>query len=165
MKIMISIPMNGKNNDEIRKDMQKYIDKFDKLHIDVIDSLLDNVAGLEYYNKPGLYYIGKSIDIIGKVDAVFFANGWEDSPGCIIEREVCKMYNVKILDENFLESNKPQEIKPNMSLEDNKYLKYLKNVTKQYRTKNYVEPFEITEDLIIAIEYIIFVLNMIDDFN
>lgn len=40
--------------------------------------------------------------MIGKVDAVLFADGWQQARGCVIERKICEHYNIKILDEDFL---------------------------------------------------------------
>ena len=53
-------------------------------------------------SDEALYYLGRSIDLIGTVDAVYFAPGWRTARGCIIERRVCEEYGVKILDEDFL---------------------------------------------------------------
>lgn len=61
------------------------------------------------YNKPALYYLAKSIDMIGKVDAVYFAKEWSYARGCQIERLICKSYDVKILDDNFLEMEDKHE--------------------------------------------------------
>lgn len=107
MKVMISIPMKGKTFSQIQEDMQKYIKEFEKLHIEVVNSIIDKdeFTLKEEYYTPGLYYIAKSIDLIGKVDAVFFAEGWRQSTGCKIERKVCEDYGVKILDIGFLYPN------------------------------------------------------------
>lgn len=72
--------------------------------IDVINSIFSEEAGDEYI-EPALYYIGKSIDLIGKVNAVYFMEGWQLSRGCVIERKVCETYGIKILDTDFLEVN------------------------------------------------------------
>ena len=63
------------------------------------------------YNYPALYYLAKSIDVIGKVDAVFFAKGWQLARGCKIEREIAKAYGVKILDYDFIEEPKEELLK------------------------------------------------------
>lgn len=105
MKVMISMPMDGKTDEDILKDMKKYRDEFAKLHITVVDSIfdMDEHEGYEnVYNKIPLYYLGKSIDLIGKVDAVYFTGDWRLNRGCRIERRVCEEYGVKILDEDFL---------------------------------------------------------------
>ena len=39
MKVMISQPMKGRSEEEIKKERQNIIEKFNKMHIDVIDTL------------------------------------------------------------------------------------------------------------------------------
>lgn len=70
------------------------------MHIEVVDSIFEEEV--DGYNSPALYYLARSIDMIGKVDAVFFAEGWQQAKGCVIERKVCEHYNILILDEAFL---------------------------------------------------------------
>lgn len=105
MIVMISQPMNGRRNDDIKKEREETIKKFNDLHIDVIDSVIEETADPDTYNEyhPSLFYMAKSIEIMGKVDAVYFMKGWEDARGCRIERNICHEYGVKILDENFFE--------------------------------------------------------------
>ena len=105
MKVMISMPMNGRETEDIKKDMEKYKKEFAKLHIDTVNSLFDAEFCKTNYNTPALYYLAKSIDMIGRVDAVFFAKDWKFARGCKIEREVCRAYEVKILDEDFITPN------------------------------------------------------------
>ena len=85
-------------------------ERFANLHIDVIDTLFTEEAPEDYYNYS-LYYIAKSIDAMGKVDAVYFTKDWRSSRGCRIERMVAKEYGVKILDWDFLEEDKEESVK------------------------------------------------------
>lgn len=101
MKIMISQPMRGRSEEEIKKERETIIEKFNKLHIEVIDTLFQEEV--EGYNTPALYYLSKSILCMGKVDAVYFAKGWETARGCKIEREIAREYGIKILNTDFLE--------------------------------------------------------------
>lgn len=100
MKVMISLPMRNRSDEEIKRQIKDISEQFAKLHIDTVDNFFtDEIEG---YNNEALFYLGKSIDLIGKVDAVYFAPGWRTARGCIIERRVCEEYGVKILDEDFL---------------------------------------------------------------
>lgn len=109
MKVMISQPMNGRPEHEILKTRRELIEKFEKIHIDVVDSYFnEEVKG---YQTPALYYLAKTIDMIGKeVDAVYFVEGWQQCRGCIIERKICEYYDILILDDKFfkLSDNYPQ---------------------------------------------------------
>lgn len=85
-------------------------ERFANLHIDVIDTLFTEEAPGDYYNES-LYYIAKSIDAMGKVDAVYFTKDWHTSRGCRIERQVAREYGVKILEWDFLEEDKDELIR------------------------------------------------------
>lgn len=105
MKVMISQPMNGKSNFVIRKEREDIVNKFKKIHIDVIDSIIEETANPEIYNEynPALFYIAKSIDFMAQVDAIYFMEGWEKSRGCRVERKVAEEYGLKILEPDFFE--------------------------------------------------------------
>lgn len=100
MKVMISLPMRNRSDEEIKRQIKDIGEQFAKLHIDTVDNFFKDEA--KGYNNEALYYLGRSIDLIGTVDAVYFAPGWRTARGCIIERRVCEEYGVKILDEDFL---------------------------------------------------------------
>lgn len=102
MKVIISIPMNGRKESEVKEEKRKIKEAFAKLHIEVVNSIFMEDAP-EGYNHPALYYLSKSIDVIGKVDAVYFVKDWQSARGCRIERKIAQEYGVKILDYDFLE--------------------------------------------------------------
>ena len=106
MKVMISQPMAGKSNEQIRKEREEIVQKFKSLHIDILNTLIEESAEPKSYNEyhPALFYMGESIKYMGQVDAIYFMKGWEQSRGCRIERAVAQEYNVKILDHDFLDS-------------------------------------------------------------
>ena len=79
MKVMISQPMNGRNPVEVMKERKELINKFNKMHIEVVDSYFRNDPESDNYNHPGLFYLAESIDIMGKVDAVYFVDNWREA--------------------------------------------------------------------------------------
>lgn len=85
---------------------RELIEKFNKIHIDVLDSYFtDDVP--EGYRTPGLYYMGKTVEMLGReADAVFFAEGWQQCRGCRLERKICEEYDIMILDENFFKPDR-----------------------------------------------------------
>ena len=100
MKVMISLPMNGRKKEEVEARMQKLKEDFAKLHIDVVDSFLTDEIENSYH--PGVYYLGRTLtQFMHNVDAVYFDDGWEKARGCRIERNICNEYDIKILDESF----------------------------------------------------------------
>ena len=100
MKVMISLPMDGHSDEDVRKRIQLLTEKFSKLHIDVVDSFI--TEGKEC-NHPNVYYLGRSImQFLSDVDAVYFDNGWNNARGCRIENQICKEYGIKCLYSEFL---------------------------------------------------------------
>lgn len=105
----------------IKNEMKAIKDKFERLHIEVVDTLFEEDAP-GHYNRSGLFYMAKSIDIMGQVDAVYFVKDWNTARGCQIEREIAKAYGVKILDYDFIEEPKEELVRiihPNMPNEFN----------------------------------------------
>lgn len=92
MKAMISQPMNGKTEEQIRNERVKIVDKLQRFGWEVVDTIFAEEAPKN--SNTALFYLAKSIDAISKVDAVMFMNGWQDARGCKIEHEICKQYNV-----------------------------------------------------------------------
>lgn len=90
MKVMISQPMNGKKESQIRLERQKVIKKLEDLGWQVIDTIFTDEAPKSC--NPAIYYLSRSIKEISKVDAVMFMNGWEKARGCRIEHDICLQY-------------------------------------------------------------------------
>ena len=100
MRVVISQPMNGISDDEVLATRMDIVRKFKEANIEVIDTFFTgNKMDAQEYTNPALYYLGLSIDSIGRADAVYFVPGWDKARGCIIEREICKAYEIQILDE------------------------------------------------------------------
>lgn len=87
MKIMISQPMRGKTEAQIRKERKDIVNKIVKEGHVVIDTILDLDA-----DKSAIYYLAKSIELLDQADAVYFMKGWEKARGCIIEHKICQEY-------------------------------------------------------------------------
>lgn len=105
MKVMISQPMRGKTEEQIRDERKAIIEKFNNMHIEVIDTILKDEVPIDY--NAGVYYLGKSIREMSKADALFMCDGWREARGCRIEYMVAKEYGIKILYEDFF-INKPE---------------------------------------------------------
>lgn len=91
MKVMISQPMNGKTEEQIRQEREELIKKIQEDGDTYVDTIFkDNVP--EGYDIP-IYYLAKSIETIAYVDKIIFMNGWDKARGCIIEHEVATSYD------------------------------------------------------------------------
>lgn len=104
MKVMISQPMNGRAEEEIKKEKEEIIQKLKNMHIDVINTLFEEEPP-ENCNGA-LYYLGKSIDAMKNIDAIYMCDNWFNARGCRIENQVAREYGIKILDKDFF-VNKP----------------------------------------------------------
>lgn len=104
MKVMISQPINGRNQEDIKKERQDIIEKFNKIHIDVINTLFNEEVPDNC--NVAVYYLGKSISAMKDIDALYMCDNWFNARGCRIENQVAKEYGIRILDKEFF-INKP----------------------------------------------------------
>ena len=104
---MLSQPMNGIPDSEVRKIQDDLKEKFAKYNIDVVDSFLTEVPETELKNPRLFYLVGRTIqNFLSDVDAVYFCKGWERAKGCRIERHICEEYGIAILDDSFFKERK-----------------------------------------------------------
>ncbi len=99
MKVMISQPMNGRCEEEVKKERQNIIEKFNKMHIEVINTLFNGEVTDNC--NVAVYYLGKSISAMKDIDALYMCDNWSNARGCKIENQVAREYGIKILDKNF----------------------------------------------------------------
>lgn len=111
MKVMISQPMNGIPDSEVRRIQNELKERFAKYHIEVVDSFLTEEVDTNLRNK-GVFYLGRTIQkFLSDVDAVYFVNGWQRARGCKIERQICEEYGIMILDDSFFKQENEVHIK------------------------------------------------------
>ena len=89
MKIMISQPMKGKTEKEIKDEREGLIKQLQEEGHEVLETVFDD---FDCYASP-IAYLARSIEYLDKADAVVFMKGWENARGCIIEHEVARRYN------------------------------------------------------------------------
>lgn len=96
MKLMISQPMRGKTNEQIREERAELIKQLEAEGHEVVDTVFENAPADE---DIAIYMLSQSIRYIGKVDGVVFMSGWENARGCRIEYQVATSYGkfIKIL--------------------------------------------------------------------
>lgn len=85
MKIMISQPMKGKTNEQIRTERAELVKKLTEQGHKVIDTVFDDFPNGQ---ATPLHYLAKSIEFLANVDGVVFMKGWQNARGCRIE-EIC----------------------------------------------------------------------------
>ena len=87
MKLMISQPMRGKTNEQIREERAELVKQLEAEGHEVIDTVLDIGEG-----KSPIHYLSKSIEMLADVDGVVFMQGFLNARGCRIEYEVAREY-------------------------------------------------------------------------
>lgn len=93
-KLFISQPMGGKTDEEILAVRKQAIEKASELvgePVEVIDSFFQSAP---VGAKP-LWFLGKSLELLADADVAYFAPGWGDARGCIIEHDCAIAYGIK----------------------------------------------------------------------
>lgn len=93
-KIMISLPMGGRKDEDVLKAMDHYRHILEKKGFEVIDTFF--VDKVESKNR-GLNCLGRSIVAMAECDVVFFAPGWREARGCVIEHYCAETYGLEII--------------------------------------------------------------------
>lgn len=95
LKAMISQPMRGKTNEQIREEREELVIRLAEEGIQVIDTIIkeDPPKNID----EAIYYLSKSIEHIGQVDIVIFMKGWERFRGCKIEHQVAVEYGKEVV--------------------------------------------------------------------
>ena len=61
------------------------------LPVEVIDSFFQEAPA----DAKPLWFLGKSLELLSGADVAYFAQGWEDARGCVIEHESALAYGIK----------------------------------------------------------------------
>ena len=96
MKLMISQPMRGKTNEQIREERAELVKQLEAEGHEVVDTVFDLAPkGVD----EAIYFLSKSIEFISQVDGLVFMPGWENARGCRIEYNVAVAYGkfIKVL--------------------------------------------------------------------
>ena len=94
MKIFISMPMKGKTEEQIRKELEDIKSRLLEKYPDAefIDSLITEELDEKH---PGLLYLAESIKRLDQADAIYMAEGWSFARGCIIEFTTSRHYDIE----------------------------------------------------------------------
>lgn len=93
MKIFLSLGMRGRDEKDVLHDIEEATFYIKRIHpnCEVINSYQQDEAPED---AGPTYYLGKSIQVLGTCDQVWFLNDWENYRGCLVEHEVCKAYGI-----------------------------------------------------------------------
>ena len=89
MKIMISQPMRGKTNEQIKAERAEIVKQLEAEGHEVLDTVFDIAPK---GTNEAIYFLSKSIEFLGQADGIVFMPGWNTTRGCIIEHQVATSY-------------------------------------------------------------------------
>lgn len=103
MKAMLSQPMAGKTEEEIRETREKAIKVLKERGYEIVNTLFTD----EWYSREGmeergvvqipLCFLAKSLENMSKCHAAYFCKGWETARGCRIEHDAAVAYGLDII--------------------------------------------------------------------
>ena len=102
MKAMLSQPMAGKSEQEIRETRERAIKALEEKGYEIVNTLFtDEWYSKENMEKRGvrnipLCFLAKSLENMSLCDAAYFCKGWQDARGCRVEHEAAVAYGLRI---------------------------------------------------------------------
>ena len=106
MRAMLSQPMKGKTEQEIRETRERAIAVLTAKGYEIVNTLFTD----EWYSDKSmkergvvqipLCFLAKSLENMCLCHAAYFCKGWENARGCRIEHEAAKAYGVTIIYED-----------------------------------------------------------------
>lgn len=120
MKAMLSQPMAGKTDEEIKATRERAIKALEEKGYTVVNTLFTD----EWYSKEKmeergvvqipLCFLAKSIENMSRCHAAYFCKGWEQARGCRIEHAAAVAYGLQIIYEDEIDGDIWEEINKNM---------------------------------------------------
>ncbi len=102
-KAMLSQPMAGKTDEEIRETREKAIAVLEEKGCEIVNTLFTD----EWYSKEQmeergvvqipLCFLAKSLENMSLCHVAYFCKGWENARGCRIEHEAAVAYGLEII--------------------------------------------------------------------
>ena len=102
MKAMLSQPMAGKTDEEIKATREKAIAALKEKGYEIVNTLFtDEWYSSEKMKERGvvqipLCFLAKSLTNMSLCHAAYFCKGWENARGCRIEHEAAVAYGLTI---------------------------------------------------------------------
>ena len=100
--IVISMPMNGKDPDDIREEMSKLYLEYMSRHPEIsdkpyqlLDTCHDQWRTTQEIRNKAVWLLGGVLETeFARADLVLFGPGWQDARGCRIEHTICEEYGI-----------------------------------------------------------------------
>lgn len=109
MKLFISTPMRGLDNETIKRSLVITANKakeilskrFPDTEFELVSSFFNRYDADNNDNEskhPEVVYLSRSIYLLSTCDLVVFAKGWEEARGCQIEHKIAENYEINRLE-------------------------------------------------------------------
>jgi len=97
MQVFISQPMAGLTENEIFATRNDICNKFNIEAEELIESYRkDNVPHKDV--NTNVWCLGDSIRLMAFANLVIFAPGWEEARGCLMEHDICTLYEIPFIE-------------------------------------------------------------------
>lgn len=102
-KAMISQPMAGKSEEEIKSTRDRAIKALEEKGYKIVNTLFtDDWYKKEQMEKRGvvqipLCFLAKSLESMSLCHAAYFCKGWKNARGCKLEHDAAVAYGLEIL--------------------------------------------------------------------
>lgn len=102
-KAMLSQPMKGKTEEEIKATREKAIKVLEAKGYEIVNTLYsDEWKNKVDFKKHGivqvpLCFLSRSLEMMSKCNAVYFCKGWEEARGCKIEHDAAVAYGLDVI--------------------------------------------------------------------
>lgn len=103
MRAMLSQPMAGKTEEEIREARERAISVLEAKGYEIVNTLFtDEWYSQESMKERGvvqipLCFLAKSLENMSLCHVAYFCKGWEQARGCRIEHEAAKAYGMEVI--------------------------------------------------------------------
>ncbi|UNI72568.1 MAG: hypothetical protein [Chaetfec virus UA24_144] len=95
-RVFISQPYHNVSMKQLKQDREETVKELLLKGYKIINPELPEHIS-DYSWRDSVHNLGLSISLMGKADLVYFCKGWRIAPGCIVEREVARQYNIPCL--------------------------------------------------------------------
>lgn len=96
MKVFISQPMAGLDELEVYAVRNQICNKFDINDEEIIENYKKDVPTKDV--NTNVWCLGDSIRSMAFANLVIFAPGWEEARGCVIEHDICTLYEIPFIE-------------------------------------------------------------------
>lgn len=100
-RLFVSQPMRGKTEDEIIEARDKAIERLSRRlneGFEVAESYFTKDEPKDVKNS-GVYWLGKSLELLSECDLVLFIGDWMSYRGCVVEYDACINYGIEIMED------------------------------------------------------------------